>query len=197
MNRLCSMIVLTMTLGGSMANAQSADELINDTVTPGDVLTYGMGYGQQRYSSLDQISVDTVSGLVPVWAYSLDDSRGQESFPLVKDGVMYVTTHAATIAVDAATGKQIWKTTVEYPPETPRAACCGIVNRGAAIYEGKLFRTTLDANVIALDMATGSEIWRTNSIDFKAGYSFTVAPLVADGVVIVGISGGEYGIRGY
>ncbi len=197
MNRLCSMIVLTMTLGGSMANAQSADELINDTVTPGDVLTYGMGYGQQRYSSLDQISVDTVSGLVPVWAYSLDDSRGQESFPLVKDGVMYVTTHAATIAVDAATGKQIWKATVEYPPETPRAACCGIVNRGAAIYEGKLFRTTLDANIIALDMATGSEIWRTNSIDFKAGYSFTVAPLVADGVVIVGISGGEYGIRGY
>ena len=110
---------------------------------------------------------------------------------------MYVTTHKSTMALDAKTGKQIWKTLVEYPAETPRVACCGIVNRGVAMYEGKLFRTTLDANVMAIDAATGEELWKTNSIDFKNGYSFTVAPLVVDGVVIVGISGGEYGIRGY
>ena len=101
------------------------------------------------------------------------------------------------MAVDAMTGKQIWKVGLEYPAETPRVACCGIVNRGVAMYDGKLFRTTLDANVVAMDAATGEEIWKTNSIDFKGGYSFTVAPLVADGVLIVGISGGEYGIRGY
>ena len=179
------------------AFAQSADELINDTATPGDVLTYGMGYGQQRFSQLDQINADNVGQLTPAWVYSLDDSRGQESHPLVKDGVMYVTTHKSTMALDAKTGKQIWKTLVEYPAETPRVACCGIVNRGVAMYEGKLFRTTLDANVMAIDAATGEELWKTNSIDFKNGYSFTVAPLVVDGVVIVGISGGEYGIRGY
>ena len=95
------------------------------------------------------------------------------------------------------TGKQIWKTKVEYPPETPRIVCCGIINRGAAIYDGKIFRTTLDANVIALDAATGKEMWRKNAIDFKTGYSMTVAPLVADGVVITGISGAEFGTRDF
>ncbi|MFP1633338.1 PQQ-dependent dehydrogenase, methanol/ethanol family [Zhengella sp. ZM62] len=179
------------------AFAQSAEDLKMDASTPGDILTYGMGHGQQRYSPLDQINRDTVKRLVPVWNYSLNDARGQETFPLVMDGVMYVTSHNATAAIDARTGKQIWKTMVEYPAETPRVACCGIVNRGAAIYEGKLFRTTLNANVVALDAKTGEELWSTNSIDFKTGYSMTVAPLVADGVVIVGVSGGEYGIRGY
>lgn len=197
MLRRAQALVLCIATGGTMAQGQSAEELINDTSTPADVLTYGMGYGQQRYSALDQINVDTVSGLAPVWAYSLDDGRGQESFPLVRDGVMYVTTHKATMAVDAMTGRQIWKTSVDYPAETPRVACCGIVNRGVAMLDGKLFRTTLDAKVMALDAATGEVLWITESIDFKSGYSFTVAPLVADGMVIVGISGGEYGIRGY
>ncbi len=177
--------------------AQSADDLINDKQTPGDILTYGMGYDMQRHSQLEQINTDNISDLRPVWTYSLADTRGQESFPLIHDGVMYVTTHAATMALDAISGREQWKTAVEYPPETPRVACCGVVNRGVAIYEGRLFRTTLDAHVIALDAESGEEIWRTQSIEFKAGYSMTVAPLVADGVVIVGISGGEYGIRGY
>ena len=79
----------------------------------------------------------------------------------------------------------------------PRIVCCGIINRGAALYDGKLFRTTLDANVIALDAATGKELWRSNVIDYKTGYSQTVAPLIADSVVITGISGAEYGIRGF
>src|SRR5450756_1400133 len=99
-------------------------------------------------------------------------------------GDRYVTTHAATMAVDAKTGKQIWKTKVEYPPETPRIVCCGIINRGAALYEGKVFRTTLDANVIALDAKTGKEVWRQKAADIKEGYSMTVAPLVADGVIL-------------
>ena len=177
--------------------AQTAADLAGDAQTPGDVLVYGMGYDQKRFSALDQINAGNVAGLAPVWAYSLNDSRGQESFPLIKDGIMYATTHSSTFALDAATGKQIWKTSVEYPAEAPRVACCGIVNRGVAILDGKLFRTTLDAHVIAIDAATGEELWRTNSIDYKQGYSFTVAPLIADGVLIVGISGGEYGVRGY
>ena len=195
--RLMALAVAMAPLTIGTSYAQSLSDLANDTATPGDVLTYGMGYGQQRYSPLDQINSSNANALAPVWAYSLNDGRGQESFPLVHNGVMYVTNHKATMALDAKTGRQIWKSGVEYPAETPRVACCGIVNRGAAMLDGKLFRTTLDAHVIALDMAKGAELWRTKSIDFKDGYSFTVAPLVANGVVIVGISGGEYGVRGY
>ena len=86
---------------------------------------------------------------------------------------------------------------IEYPPETTRVVCCGIVNRGSALLEDKLYRTTLDASVIALDIKTGKEVWRTKSADPKDGYSMTVAPLVANGVVIAGVAGAEYGHRGY
>ena len=106
---------------------------------------------------------------MPVWNYSYDDNRSEESQPLVYKGVLYVTTNSATMAIDAKTGKRLWKTKVEYPPETPRIVCCGIINRGAAIYDGKIFRTTLDANVIGLDAKTGKELWRKNAIDFKNG----------------------------
>ena len=179
------------------AMAQTADELAKGSTDTGNVLNYGMGYDLQRFSALKQINKDNVKRLVPVWNYSFDDNRSEESQPLVYKGVLYVTSNSATMAIDAKTGKQIWKTKVEYPPETPRIVCCGIINRGAAIYDGKLFRTTLDANVIALDAKTGKELWRKNAIDFKTGYSMTVAPLVADGVVITGISGAEFGTRDF
>src|SRR5919197_2661504 len=137
-----------------MAFAQSADELKNDDKTPGDVLTYGMGYSQHRFSPLTQINRQTVKRLVPAWSYSMADNRGQEAQALVKDGVMYLTDHEKTVAIDARSGKQIWKSVIEYPPDTTRVVCCGIVNRGAAMLDGKLFRTTLDAQVIALDVKT-------------------------------------------
>ena len=180
-----------------LALAQTADELRNDDKTPGDVLTYGMGLNQQRFSPLTQINRQTVKRLVPAWSYSMADNRGLEAQPLVKDGVIYVTDHEKTVAVDALTGKEIWKAFIEYAPETTRVVCCGIVNRGAALFDGKLFRTTLDANVIALDIKAGKEVWRTKSSDPKDGYSMTVAPLVANGVVIAGVAGAEYGVRGY
>ncbi len=177
--------------------AQTADDLRNDATTTGSVLNIGMGQGQQRYSPLDQINTSTVKRLVPVWNYSLNDDRGQESQPMVWEGVMYVTSHKDTVALDAVTGEQLWKHTIEYPPETPRIVCCGILNRGAAIYDGKLYRTTLDNFVIALDQKTGEEIWRVKAGDIFEGHSQTLAPLIANGVVITGISGAEYGIRGY
>ena len=179
------------------AHAQSADQLVKGATDTSNVLNYGMGYNLQRFSPLTQINKDNVKNLVPVWNYSFADDRSEESQPLVYQGVIYVTTHNATMAVDAKTGKQIWKTKVEYPAETPRIVCCGIINRGAAIHDGKLFRTTLDANVIALDMKTGKELWRQKAADIKEGYSMTVAPLVADGVVMTGISGAEFGTRGF
>src|SRR5215469_3422038 len=177
------------------ALAQTNEELIGGATNTGNVVNYGMGYNLQRFSPLDQINKNTVKRLVPVWNYSFDDNKSQESQPLVYNGVIYVTTNSATMAIDAKTGKQIWKTKVEYPPETPRIVCCGIINRGAALSDGKLFRATLDANVVALDAKTGKELWKQNAINFKEGYSMTLAPLVADGVVITGISGAEYGTR--
>jgi alcohol dehydrogenase (cytochrome c) len=179
------------------ASAQTSEQLVKGATDTSNVLNYGMGYNLNRFSTLDQINKDTVKNLVPVWNYSLADDRSEESQPLVYQGVIYVTTHSATMAIDAKTGKQIWKTKVEYPPETPRIVCCGIINRGAALFDGKVFRTTLDANVIALDAKTGKELWRQKAADIKEGYSMTVAPLVADGVVLTGISGAEFGIRGF
>ncbi len=188
---------ITLSAAASPAAAQSAKDLENDQKNTNSILTYGMGYGQQRYSPLKQIDKSTVQNLVPVWNYSLASNRGQESHPIIHDGVMYLTTHESTVALNPLTGKQIWKTKVDYPAETPRVACCGIVNRGVAIYQGKLYRTTLDAHVVALDAKTGKVIWKQKAIDFRAGYSQTVTPLIANGVVITGISGGEYGIRGF
>ena len=179
------------------AYAQSAADLAKGQNDTQNILNYGMGYDLQRYSKLTKINKDNVKKLVPVWSYSLDDNRAAESQPLVYNGMIYITTHAATMAIDAKTGRQAWKTKVEYPPEVPRIVCCGIINRGAAIFDGKVFRTTLDAQVQALDLKTGKELWKTKAADFKEGYSMTVAPLVADGMVVVGVSGAEFGTRGF
>ena len=181
------------------ALAQTADDLKNDEKTPEDVLVYGMGYSGQRYSPLTQINKENVSKMVPVWGYSLADLQGGESFSLVRDGVIYVTTHNATAAVDALTGKQVWRTLHEYPPETLRIVCCGIVNRGAAIYEGLIIRALMDNRMIALDAKTGKQVWKTKSPDpvtHANGYSMTAAPLVVNGIVIAGVAGAEFSHRG-
>jgi alcohol dehydrogenase (cytochrome c) len=177
--------------------AQSESELARGSADTANVLNYGMGYDLQRYSPLKQINAKNAHNLVPVWNYSLDDNRSEESQPLVYKGVLYITTHSMTAAVDVKTGAQIWKTKVEYPADVPRVVCCGIINRGAAIYDGKLFRTTLDAQVIALDAKTGKELWRQKAADYKVGFTMTMAPLVAHGVVITGISGAEFGTRDF
>ena len=181
------------------ALAQTADDLKNDEKTPGDVLVYGMGYSGDRYSPLTRITRENVGRLVPVWAYSLSDLQGGEAFPVVKDGVIYITTHNATAAVDALTGAQIWRVQHEYPPETLRVVCCGIVNRGAAIYEGLIIRALMDDRVIALDAKTGKEVWAVHSPEPVVpanGYAMTGAPLIVNGVVIMGVAGAEFSHRG-
>ena len=162
-----------------VALAQTADEIKNAEKTPQNVLTYGMSYSQQRFSPLNQINRDTVKRLVPVWSYSMNNNTGEESQPLIYNGVMYVTSQDKTVAIDALSGKEIWKTPVDYAADTTRVVCCGIVNRGAAIFEGKVFRTTLDARIIALDMKTGKEVWSVKSGEPKDGIAMTGAPLIA------------------
>jgi alcohol dehydrogenase (cytochrome c) len=178
-------------------SAQTLDDLNNDGRNSDNVLTYGMGYHLNRFSPLDQINKQTVRRLVPIWNLSLDNQWGEQGQPLVHDGIMYVTDARASVAIDVGTGRQIWKTPVEWLPETPRVVCCGVSNKGAAILNGKLFRTTLDAHVVALDMKTGKQIWDQKAAEWKDGYSMTVAPLIAGGVLISGISGAEFGIRGF
>jgi alcohol dehydrogenase (cytochrome c) len=182
---------------GGAASAQTLDELRNDGRNSDNILTYGMGYHQQRYSPLNQINARTVKRLVPVWNLSLDNNWGEQAQPIVYNGVMYVTNARATVAIDVATGKQLWKHTLDWPAETPRVVCCGVSNKGAAIYNGKIYRTTLDAHVLALDAASGKELWRSKAAEWKEGYSLTLAPLIANGVLITGISGAEFGIRGF
>jgi alcohol dehydrogenase (cytochrome c) len=180
--------------------AQNADDLKNDEKTPDNVLVYGMGYSGNRFSPLTQINKDSVGRLVPVWAYSLADLQGGESFPVVYDGVIYVTTHDSTAAVDALTGKQIWRVKHDYPPETLRVVCCGIVNRGAAIYEGMIVRALMDDRLVALDAKTGKEIWQAKSPEPATaanGYAMTGAPLIVNGVVIMGVAGAEFSHRGF
>jgi len=180
-----------------MVSAQTLDDLRNDGHNTDNILTYGMGYHQHRYSPLKQINMTNIKRLVPVWNLSLDNAWGEQAQPIIYNGVMYVTDAKATVAIDVATGKQIWKTPVEWEPETPRIVCCGVSNKGAAIYNGKIFRTTLDAQVVALDAKTGQEIWKSKAAEWKEGFSLTLAPQIANGVLITGISGAEFGVRGF
>ena len=196
MKLLITAAAVLFALGGA-ASAQTLDDLKNDGKNTDNILTYGMGYSQNRFSPLKQIDKTNVKRLVPVWSLSLDNQWGEQAQPIVYNGVMYVTNAKATVAIDVATGKQIWKTPVEWLPETPRVVCCGVSNKGAAIYNGKVFRTTLDAFVVALDAKTGKEVWKQKVAEWRDGYSMTVAPLVANGVLITGISGAEFGIRGF
>ena len=193
---LAGAIALTA-IGG--AAAQTTADLNKDQDTPGDVLVYGMGPHAQRYSPLTRINKGNVKRLVPKWSYSMNDSNGAEAFTLIANGMVYSTNHNSTVAVDALTGKQVWKVVHDYPPEILRIVCCGIVNRGAAIYEGKIIRATLDNHLIAMDAKTGKIVWDVKSpnISAETGYSMTSAPLVADGVVIAGVAGAEFGIRGF
>ena len=184
-------------LATTLAFSQTLDELKNDGKNTDNVLTYGMGYHQHRFSTLKRINKQTVKRLVPVWNVSLNSSYGEQAQPLVYDGVIYVTDAEYTVAIDIDTGKQIWRTPVDWDPATPRVVCCGVSNKGPAIYNGKVFRGTLDAFVVALDMKTGKQIWKQKVAEWKDGYSITGAPLVANGVLITGISGAEFGIRGF
>ena len=187
---------MALALTGSAA-AQSLADLRNDAATPGDVTTYGMGWSQQRHTPLTQITPTNVRQLAPAWNLSLDNSANASSQPLLINGVMYVATHSHTLAVDPVSGRQLWKTPIELPADINGYLCCGIHSRGLAALDGVLYRTTLDAQVVALHMKDGKQIWKVKAADYKQGYSMTHAPLIAGGVLITGISGGEYGTRGF
>lgn len=183
--------------GTAVAAGPTADDLLKDDQTPGDVLTYGLGYQGQRHSTLARLTPETIKGLTPVWSFSFggEKQRGQEAQPLVHDGVIYVTgSYSRVYAVDARTGQKKW----QYDHRLPEGImpCCDVVNRGAAIYGDKIYFATLDARLVALNKDTGKVVWNKKTAEYKDGYSATAAPLIVDGKVITGNSGGEFGVIG-
>jgi len=172
--------------------------LRNAQKQPGDWLTYGGNYAEDRYSRLDQIRPDNIKQLGLVWATNLGTTRGIEATPLVADGVMYATgPWSRVFALDAQTGKLRW----EYDPKVPGAygekACCDVVNRGVALYKDRVYVGTLDGRLIALNARTGRPVWSVQTTDITKAYTITGAPRVVAGRVIIGNGGADYGVRGY
>jgi alcohol dehydrogenase (cytochrome c) len=178
------------------ASAQTMDELLNDGKNTDNVLTLSMGFARQSYSPLNQINKGNVRRLVPVWSTSLMNDMGELAAPVVHNGVIYAINGKWTFAIDVETGQQIWRTPVQLEPGTPRANAA--LNRGApTIYNGRLFRVTNDNYIVALDMKTGRVLWTKKFADSKEGYYSTSAPIVANGVLISGMAGGESTTRGF
>jgi alcohol dehydrogenase (cytochrome c) len=173
---------------------QTTQELTSDGKNPENVLTQSMGNSRQSYSPLKQINKSNVKRLVPIWSSSLMNDEGELGQPTVYNGVMYVVNGKWSFAIDIETGRQIWRTPVELEPGVTRTA----INRGAAtIYNGKLFRVTIDNHLLALDMKTGKIVWNQKFADMKDGFYATGGPIVANGVLISGVSGGESTTRGF
>jgi quinohemoprotein ethanol dehydrogenase len=167
--------------------------------TPGDWISNGGTQGEERYSPLDQINAGNVSQLGAVWDANLDSGAfGIEATPLEVDGVLYVTsTFGRVYAFDALTGARRWAFDPQVPPEFIRQTCCKPVNRGVAVYRGKVYVASLDGRLIALDADTGRPIWSVNTTGGAPYLSITGAPRIADGKVVIGNSGGDFSTRGY
>ena len=179
------------------AQAQTAQELL-DTKTTENVLAFGMNPNLSMWSPLRQINKSNVKRLVPVWSFSTANDMGELSQPTIYNGVMYVANGNWTYAIDVATGNQIWRTPVTYDRGALRVTTGGAYMRGAAtIYNGKLFRQNIDAHVVALDMKTGKEVWKQKFGEWKESYGGIVAPTIANGVLISGMSGGDRTARGF
>jgi alcohol dehydrogenase (cytochrome c) len=160
-------------------------------------LTFGGSYTNQRHSPLTEITPANVSRLFPQWTFQTGTLGNFETTPILRDNVLYVTgPQNVAWALDARSGRQIWRYRRELPA-TGLTACCGLVNRGFGVLGDKLFMTTLDAHLLALDMKTGAVVWDATLEDYKIGYASTIAPLVVKDKVIVGVAGGEFGIRGF
>jgi alcohol dehydrogenase (cytochrome c) len=153
-------------------------------------------YANTRHSPLAQVNADNVKKLVPVWSFSFGVLDAQNTTPLVLDGVMYITSsHGRIFAVDAKSGAMKWMYAHPMPDDIGKMLCCDVGNRGAALYGDKVYYTTPDSHVIALNRETGKVVWDVVLADYKKAYTMTVAPLVVKGKVVVGMSGAEYPTR--
>jgi alcohol dehydrogenase (cytochrome c)/quinohemoprotein ethanol dehydrogenase len=196
------MSLASLGIGAAMAGGSprpvDANRLDNAARDSADWLSYGRTYTEQRYSPLAGITADNAQQLGLAWYADLDTDRGQESTPLVIDGVLYVSTAWSLVkAYDAKTGKLLWS----YDPQVTRVlgvnGCCDVVSRGIAAWNGKIYVAAFDGRLIAIDAKTGQAVWSSLTVDSNKPYTITGAPRVFNGKVVIGNSGGEYGVRGY
>ena len=203
--RALSGLLVAFGVSSIVVSAQAADvanvddaRIIENAKTGKEWLSNGLDYSVNRFSPLDQINAANVGKLGLGWSYDLNSIRGVEATPIVVDGIMYVTAPWAIVyAINAKTGEKIWTFDSQSPRNEGYQLCCDVVNRGVAVYKGKVYVGTPDARLIALDAATGKVLWSIDaSPDRARPYTLTAAPLVAKGKVLVGGGGGEYGVRG-
>jgi alcohol dehydrogenase (cytochrome c) len=190
----CSGLMLAMPASG--AGVTDAD-ILNDAKTPGDVVSYGMGPHQHRFSSLNKVNTKNVLKLVPAWSLSFggEKQRGQQAQPVVYNGKIFTTaSYSRVFAANAKTGEKLW----EYNHRLPEGIlpCCDVINRGAALYGDLVIFGTLDGIVVALNQDTGKVVWRQTLGDYAAGVSITHSPIIAKGKVLVAIAGSEFGVVG-
>ncbi len=198
MTRVCPLIAIAVLLISGPLSAQvSYGRIVRAERDPTTWLTYSGTYSSHRFSSLSEITTENVAQLRPVWLYQVRNPGLVEATPLVFDGVMFITEPPSTVtALDVRSGRQLWSWSPRMPREVlhigfPR------VNRGVAVLDETVFVGTLDAHLVALDAKSGAVRWDVVVADNKTGHAITVAPLALDGKIIVGISGGEAGIRGF
>jgi len=182
---------------GAIRHAQTQEDLLHDGngASTENVLTYGMGYHQQRYSPLKQINKSTVKRLVPVWALSLANEVGEQAQPLVYNGVMYVRQRQADGCDRHCHSRQIWATPIEWDPAAARVVCCGSPTEGRALRR-QVFVASIDAHLKALDAKTARKSGRPRSPNGRRLFDHLGAQVV-NGVLDTGMTGGEYGVRGF
>jgi alcohol dehydrogenase (cytochrome c) len=186
------LLFCALTLGAQVTHQR----LLKTESEPHNWLTYSGNLAGHRYSPLDQINTSNAAKLKPAWVYQTNSLQKFETTPIVIDGVMYITESPSHVtALDTKTGRTLWRYRRAMPDDLK--VCCGQVNRGVAVLGDLVYVGTLDSHLVALDAKTGAVRWDTNVIDYKAGYSITVAPLAVKDKIIIGIAGGEYGIRGF
>ncbi len=172
--------------------------ILNADSEPGNWMTYGRTYDEQRFSPLTKINDKNAGRMGLAWSYDLDTNRGQEATPIVVDGVMYVSTAWSKVkALDAKTGKLIWAYDPKVGGEWGERACCDVVNRGVAVWKGKVYVGALDGRLIALDARDGHVVWSVQTTDPNKPQTITGAPRVVKGKVLIGNSGAEYNVRGH
>ena len=172
------------------------DRILKAASEPHNWLTYNGGYEGQRYTLLNQITPANVTNLEQKWVFQGNVIGAWQSSPLVVDGIMYVTQRPNDVmALDAKTGRAFW--IYRHPTPADQRACCGSNNRGVAMLDNILYMGTLDAKLLAIDARTGRKLWEVVMAEYKNGYSITMAPLIVKDKVLVGIGGGEYGVRGF
>jgi alcohol dehydrogenase (cytochrome c)/quinohemoprotein ethanol dehydrogenase len=191
------------TTAGQPANpkgsaAVDGKRIENADKEPGSWMAHGRTYSEQRFSPLTQVNTKNVGQLGLAWFADFDTNRGQEATPIVVDGVLYVSQAWSKVnAYDAVTGKLLWEFDPQVPGQRGVDACCDVVNRGVAVWEGKVYVGTIDGRLIALDSKTGQKLWDVVTVDQSKPYTITGAPRVVKGKVIIGSGGAEFGVRGY